>query len=360
MLKLITEHRPLVEQRSRELLLSRSVPKPSQAELDRGIPLLIDQLLEALRTRPVLDDEIIDAADRYAGRLFALGFTVSEVVHGYGVLCEVVTSLGAERDVWFDVRDFEIFNRVLDVAIAGAVTEYDKRRADAAGARELEDLGLPARELRNSLTAASMAFAMIRQGSVGVGGRTAEVVERSLRRMGYLLDRSLAEVRLQAAAPPAPERVGVAAVVQQIAAGLQREADARAQTLEIEIDGALELDADRQLLTSALSNLVQNGLEYSHERGHVRVRAFAHGDHVSIEVEDECGGLPDGGVDELFLPFMRRAARRAGVGLGLSIVARAAQALRGEVRLRDLPGKGCVFTLDLPRVVEMQPQPATA
>ena len=360
MLKLITEHRPLIEQRSRELLLSRSVSRPSKDELDRGIPLLIDQLMEALRARPIHDGEIIDAAARYARRLFALGFTVSEVVHGYGVLCEVVTSLGAERDVWFDARDFEIFNRVLDVAIAGAVTEYEQQRCDAAAARELEDIGVLAHELRNSLTAALTAFAMIRQGSVGVAGRTAEVVERSLRRMGYLLDRALAEVRLQAAAAPVPERLRVAEVVEQIAAGLQREADRRAQTLEIDIDGALELDADRQLLTSALSNLVQNGLRYSHEHGHVRVRGFVDGDHVSIEVEDECGGLPDGGADELFLPFVRRASRSPGVGLGLSIVARAAQALRGEVRVRDLPGKGCVFTLDLPRVVEMQPQPATA
>ena len=72
-------------------------------------------------------------------------------------------------------------------------------------------------------------------------------------------------------------------------------------------------------------------------------------DRVLFDVEDECGGLPAGKVEELFAPYTQRGRDRSGVGLGLSICLKAARANRGEVGVRDLPGKGCVFTLDLPR-----------
>ena len=68
-----------------------------------------------------------------------------------------------------------------------------------------------------------------------------------------------------------------------------------------------------------------------------------------IGVEDECGGLPEGKAQALFAPFEQRAANRTGLGLGLSISRRAVEAMGGELRVRDVPGKGCVFTIDLPR-----------
>jgi len=52
--------------------------------------------------------------------------------------------------------------------------------------------------------------------------------------------------------------------------------------------------------------------------------------------------------EDLFSPFQQRGADRSGIGLGLTICRRAAAANGGELRVRDLPGKGCVFTLDLP------------
>jgi signal transduction histidine kinase len=80
----------------------------------------------------------------------------------------------------------------------------------------------------------------------------------------------------------------------------------------------------------------------------VTIRARAANGRVSIEVEDECGGL---GQDEknLFRPFGdRRGSDRSGLGLGLAISRKAVTANGGEVRARDLPGKGCIFSIDLP------------
>jgi signal transduction histidine kinase len=71
---------------------------------------------------------------------------------------------------------------------------------------------------------------------------------------------------------------------------------------------------------------------------------------VLIEVEDECGGLPPGKAEELFLQFEQRGVDRTGLGLGLSISRRSVEADGGEIHVRDLPGVGCVFAIDLPRL----------
>jgi len=69
---------------------------------------------------------------------------------------------------------------------------------------------------------------------------------------------------------------------------------------------------------------------------------------VMIEVEDECGGLPRGNAEDLFRPFEQRSQDRSGVGLGLAIARESVETNGGLIRARNLPGKGCVFTIDLP------------
>ena len=69
---------------------------------------------------------------------------------------------------------------------------------------------------------------------------------------------------------------------------------------------------------------------------------------VLIEVEDECGGLPPGKAEDLFRPFEQRGADRSGLGLGLAIARESVETNGGKIRARNLPGRGCIFTIDLP------------
>jgi signal transduction histidine kinase len=353
MLKFITENRDVIEKGSRERFLARLVPKPTEQELNHGIPMLIDQLLETLRRGEELvpESEIEAVATAYGGRLFSLGFTVSEIVHAYGAMCETVMGLARELGVHFAPSELEVLNRILDVAIAAAVTEHQRRRGEEIAQKDLEHLGVLAHELRNALSAAKMAFDVIKKGAVSIGGRTAGVLDCSLTRMTDLIDRALAEIRLQTDSKPLVERLRLADVLDQVATVMQREADIKNQTLDVEVEHKLEIEADRQLLTSAISNLVQNALKYTHAGGRISVRGREMNDRIVIEVEDHCGGLPPGNPEDLFKPFVRRTTQRMGVGLGLSIVMRAANALGGDVQVRDLPGKGCIFRIELPRVL---------
>jgi len=115
------------------------------------------------------------------------------------------------------------------------------------------------------------------------------------------------------------------------------------------VDGTLAVDADRQLLSSAVSNLLQNAFKFTRPEGTISLRTRATTDRVLIEVSDECGGLPEGKIEELFLPFTQANVDRSGLGLGLSIARKAVHANGGEISVRNVPGTGCVFTIDLPR-----------
>ncbi len=347
----LAQNREVIERRTCEVFFARSRPTPRVSELNRGIPIFMEQLVATLNGENTDDDALAATATAYGRRLFELGFTASELVHGYGSVCAVVTKLARERGFEVTTRDFEIFNRTLDVAIAESVTGHEHERTADATEKENERIGALAHELRNTLSAAVMSFAVIKKGTVGLGGQTAEVLDRSLTRMGSLIDRSLAEVRLQTDPTPAPERFRLADALDQIGATVRREIDDRDLDFVVEIDGELEVETDRQFLMSALSNLVQNALKYTGVGGHVSVRGRCTDNRLVIEVHDECGGLPPGKIDELFRPFVRGTHQHPGVGLGLSIAMRAIKAVNGEIRVRDLPGKGCIFIVEVPTVL---------
>ena len=85
------------------------------------------------------------------------------------------------------------------------------------------------------------------------------------------------------------------------------------------------------------------------------LRALGDDERVRIEIEDECGGIPDGTVDP-FKPFAdRRRTHRTGLGLGLSIARKAVRLHAGEIDFRNLPGKGCVFVIEMRLAVEGTP-----
>ncbi|MEO8905793.1 MAG: ATP-binding protein [Polyangiaceae bacterium] len=56
-----------------------------------------------------------------------------------------------------------------------------------------------------------------------------------------------------------------------------------------------------------------------------------------------------GAAQSLLQPFVQRGEDRSGLGLGLSICAKTMQSMNGDLHVKDLPGKGCIFTLDIPR-----------
>jgi hypothetical protein len=250
--------------------------------------------------------------------------------------------------------EFRMLNRCLDEAIAGAVTEYGRERnqstLDGETARASERLGFFAHELRNLINTAMMAFEVLKTGNVGVAGSTGTVLQRTLMGLHALVGRSLAEVRLTQGVQNL-EQFLVSGFIDELARAATLEANAHGIRLIVApvADGVV-IEADRQVLAAVVGNLLQNAFKFTRPRTSVTLSVDASDERVRIAVRDECGGLPTGGVDELFRPFEQRSANRTGLGLGLAFSRWGTEANRGRISARNLPAEGCVFTVDLPRL----------
>ncbi|HET6333764.1 MAG TPA: HAMP domain-containing sensor histidine kinase [Polyangiales bacterium] len=286
-----------------------------------------------------------ESAAKHGNELLQRGFTIGQVVHDYGGVCQTITELAVEKSAPITPSEFQTLNLCLDDAIAEAVTEYGKLRAHEG----TERLGFLAHELRNLLNSASLAFEVLKTGSVGVGGSTGAVLARGLAGLRRLVDRELADVRLGAGVQQR-ETLVVRDLLEDVEVAATMDANARGLSFSIaSVARDVTVHADRHVLASVVTNLLQNAFKFSHAGGHVVLRARATPDRVLIDVEDECGGLPPGKPEELFVPFEQRGVDRTGLGLGLAVCVRGAKANDGEIRVLNRPGTGCVFTLDLPR-----------
>jgi signal transduction histidine kinase len=261
--------------------------------------------------------------------------------------------MAVEQDATVMPEEFRTLNRCLDDAIADAVTEFVRQRdefaADEIARTTNERLGFFAHELRNLLHTAMLAMTAIKKGEVGLAGATGGLLDRSLMGLRDLVDRALVEVRLTAGIPERRERISVAQFIEEIQIAATLDAATRGSVLVVDrVDESLVIDADRQILAGAVANLLQNALKFSRVSGPVSLRAYAQAGRVLIEVEDECGGLPAGKAEELFRPFEQLNAQRTGLGLGLVISRRGVEANGGKLTVRNIPQKGCVFTVDIP------------
>jgi hypothetical protein len=123
----IAVNRDVIISRTRDRVRGRSWPSVATGELEHGVPLFLTQLTETLRLEatsvPFPGDAIGATAARHGAELLRLGFTVSQVVHDYGDICQAITALAVEQEVSISVAEFHTLNRCLDTAIAEAVTE---------------------------------------------------------------------------------------------------------------------------------------------------------------------------------------------------------------------------------------------
>ena len=188
----IAAHREQLIVRCREKATGRSGSPPVPEEIEQGVPVLLDQLVTVLRAGREPGPEIAKTALLHGRDLLNAGFSVSEVVHTYGDVCQSVTELAVELGATISAEDFRLLNKCLDDAIASAVTEYGRKQGQSSADGKAPH-GSERLELRNLSHAALLAFEAIRSGQVGIAGSTGAVLHRNLIEIVALVGRSLAE-----------------------------------------------------------------------------------------------------------------------------------------------------------------------
>ena len=128
----LNRNRDTLIARCRSRVAARRAPPPTEEELWYGIPLFLDQLITTLRLEQASasissSSNIGGTAAQHGNNLFRRGFTVGEVVHDYGDLCQVITEVATEQSATISAPEFRMLNRCLDHAIAGAVTEFGRQ-----------------------------------------------------------------------------------------------------------------------------------------------------------------------------------------------------------------------------------------
>ncbi|MCE3273962.1 MAG: histidine kinase [Ramlibacter sp.] len=366
----LTHNRDELIVRCKHKVAQRKSRSATPQQLEHGVPLFLDQLTrtleaeesglpaESLRISGASGgdahslSEIGVSATAHGKELLELGYSVDQVVHDYGDLCQAITELAFERDAAFQIEDFRTLNRCLDNAIADAVTEFSRLRESGLAreqhAASTQRLGFLVHELRNALGTATLALGAMELSNMPVSSATGAVLKRSLLAMTDLVKQALDDVLRGGVAEQ--QVFGLAAFIDdaRLAAALDPRASRCHLSVE-DIDLSLGIRGNRQLLLAAVANLVQNAFKFTREGTAVTLAAFATDRHVHIEVADQCGGLPRGSAEEMFTPFSQRSADRSGLGLGLSIARQSVEAESGTLSVRDIPGVGCVFSIRMPR-----------
>jgi hypothetical protein len=190
---------------------------------EHGVPLFLSQLVAALRreaAHPAAQGkapgcsatalaEGYRTASLHGKRLLEDGYSVDQVVHGYGDVCQAITELAQEIDAPVTIEEFHTLNRLLDNAIADAVSSFGRHR-DSASAHDAHDIhermGLLADEQRALLDIALKALDAVKVGNIGLMGATGTLLEDSLVKLRQLVDQSLPEIRLSSGMVLTPRR----------------------------------------------------------------------------------------------------------------------------------------------------------
>lgn len=372
MYEFLTNNRSELAHRCREKVAQRPGRSASSIQLQNGIPMFLDQLIRTLAMEQTPNpgasraisgpaggtatlSEVGASAAKHGKDLLEMGFSVDEVVHDYGDLCQAITDLAVERDAPFQIDEFRTLNRCLDNAIADAVNEFSYQKELATSDRVAIEAGqrasIFANELRNVLGTAALAFAAAKAGQLSLSGATGTILERSLNALAKLIEESLLDVPGVADHAIVLNAFSVAAFVSELTSVAQTAADAKGCILTVgPVDPLLAVSGNRELLFSAVAKLLQNAIKFTQPGTEVKLTAYATANKVQIDVADHCGGLPPGTQDTMFLPFAQTNMDRNGLGLGLTIAQQAVMLSNGTLHVREMAGVGCIFTVKLPRL----------
>jgi hypothetical protein len=219
--ELVASNREEVIKRCREKAQQRFSPALVPAAMDHGVPLFLQQLVDTLRLEqsgrgrqaaapeaaPALTP-IGRAAALHGAELLRLGYSIDQVVHEYGDICQSVTAIAVEQNAQISTDEFRTLNRCLDDAIADAVASFGRSRQTSINeeVRSVSGrLNAFADEHRRLMDIVLQAVAAIRTGNVGLAGAMGTLLSHALAELAALTELTVSEILSASAGDiPAP------------------------------------------------------------------------------------------------------------------------------------------------------------
>jgi two-component system NtrC family sensor kinase len=298
----------------------------------------------------------VNSAD-IAGRDFATVIRNLEVR-------ELITGKSRQAEVILD--DGRVFNAHL-TPIAGvgrAVVLQDITHLKKLDRIKSEFVTTVSHDLRSPLTAI-LGYVELISRAGPVNEQQAEFIRRvqfSVQSITTLITDLLDLGRIEAGFDTQKEPTHLALVVRYAVEGLRQQAEARHQTLSIDVPENLPtIFANPPRVRQMLANLIDNAIKFTPDGGQVAVTARADDQLILITVNDNGIGIPPADQPYIFDKFYRASNSRqdyTGTGLGLSIVKSIVENHDGRIWLESRPETGTTFTVVLPVYVEPNRRPA--
>jgi signal transduction histidine kinase len=336
--------------RWKELVQGKIAPgSMSPLELVDSLPQFLDEMTAWLRNAELENKRERRTAAVHGEQRLRLGFSLDAVVREYGLLRRSVLETAEAAGVTPSYGELEILFDAIVEGIADAVSEYSRQRDAEQQRQHNEHFAFIAHELRNPLSACTTALELLkRKNLLPADAKPAAVLERGLGRMRETIEHALEVARIGSGITVHREPTRLSKLFEEVELAASTEAEKRSIAMRVRLQDDDEVWLDERLILSALGNLVRNAVKYSMQGREVELRGRIRCGRALIEVEDSCGGLPPGTVERAFAPFVRFHAQESGFGLGLSIAKQAMDAHGGAIRVQNIPGKGCIFALDVP------------
>lgn len=192
-------------------LVKRDHASEMRAPLDNGVPLFLRQLSDILLAETKTTQRRVaggaadagatavgSAARQNGAEMLRAGYSVEQVVHSYGDVCQTITEMVIERNSELSSDEFRTLNRCLDDAIADAVKAYgDAPQSELNDRAVIVDASLDhfVKQQWRLLETVIQAYAAIRTGTIGPNGATGNLLHHSLEEMRVLAERALPAIR---------------------------------------------------------------------------------------------------------------------------------------------------------------------
>jgi signal transduction histidine kinase/CheY-like chemotaxis protein len=302
--------------------------------------------------------------------IYAYALRGERIYLSMAIMCTVyvVAMLGLSRITHSMLRDSLIL-RFRNLELIGQLTA-EKERAEEANRAKSHFLAAASHDLRQPAHAlrlfVSSLGALAEKGAAVEARRLGGIVgkmQASLRGLSRLLNGLLDISRLEAGVvKPEPRPLPLRPVFDAMRANFAEQARQKDLTLHVRATD-LWVSSDRVLLEQILGNLLSNAVRYT-TTGEVLLLARPRGAHVELQVWDTGTGIPQDQREAIFREYYQlgnpQRDLEQGLGIGLSIVRRAASLLGSEIRLRSRVGRGSMFSLRLPAAAPVAPAEAEA